>query len=141
MYSCTSVCSWLLIRTSLCPVALASRSTMDVFPADVGPCKSTGCLRAATMRASVRRRSEMVGVTMYRGSCGSTWYRGSVRNQNPPTSTQSSSPCGFGGALADGVMLQLRDECHVEGVVEGTVEAVAKGQRARDVGEGAAERA
>ena len=43
-YSCRSVCSWLLIRRHLCPVALAKYCTRLVFPAEVGPCSSTGYL-------------------------------------------------------------------------------------------------
>lgn len=37
MYSATSVCSWLLIRTQACPVRAARYSTRVVLPAEVGP--------------------------------------------------------------------------------------------------------
>ena len=36
-YSCRSVLWWLLILVNQCPVLLDKYSTIDVFPADVGP--------------------------------------------------------------------------------------------------------
>mmetsp|Transcript_19046 Transcript_19046/g.64220 ORF Transcript_19046/g.64220 Transcript_19046/m.64220 type:complete len:212 (+) Transcript_19046:877-1512(+) len=101
MYSCTSVCSWLLMRSRTCPVAAASRSITDVFPAEVGPCRSRGYRAAATMRASWRKRASMEGVKMKRGSSADAVCRGSVCSQKPPISTQPS-PDGRAGALAGG---------------------------------------
>ena len=40
MYSCTSVCSWLLMRTHLKPQRAAKYSTIEVLPILVGPCKT-----------------------------------------------------------------------------------------------------
>ena len=63
------MCSWLLIRIRRWPVAFARRSTIDVLPAEVGPCSSTGWRRAATIERAARSgRAATVGVTMYLAS-------------------------------------------------------------------------
>lgn len=94
-YSCRSVCSWLLIRTNLCPVFSARYSTRLVFPLLVGPWSRMGCLRSVAARANAPRRRRVPGVTTYRPLAS-----GSPRAASPH-STQycSTRTCvSFGGA-------------------------------------------
>lgn len=44
MYSWISVCSWLLIRTHWFPVEAESHFIRLVFPTEVSPWMSTGCM-------------------------------------------------------------------------------------------------
>eukprot|EP00983_Pelagomonas_calceolata_P130323 1161675-Pelagomonas_calceolata.AAC.6 len=52
--TCRSVCSWLLMRTSLWPVWAAKYPTKEVLPLEVGPCSKMGCFLCNAQEGPIR---------------------------------------------------------------------------------------
>ena len=106
-YSCTSVCSWLLIRIHLKPHFAARNSIIDVLPTLVGPCSNTAVMSELTARAKSRIFFSTVSVItnlvmpLSSGSDQSTATTGPRLSQYGFTSTHSSPedwrPPGRGG--------------------------------------------